>query len=111
MMRELARAAHDRRELLIYVGATWCEPCRYFHEAAARGDLDQTFPTLRLVELDRDRDEHQLEQTSCLSPMIPMFAKPTPRGNCSDKMIHGSIKGPGAVDEITPRLRRLLEAK
>jgi hypothetical protein len=108
VMKELTRADKDRKKLLIYVGAPWCEPCVRFHEAAGRGELDRVFPDLRLIDLDRDRDENELRQTSCLSPMIPMFAKPTPRGNCSEKMIHGGIKGDGAVDHIVPRLEKLL---
>ncbi len=111
VMRELRRAERDKRELLLYVGASWCEPCQRFHEAAKRGELDADFPTLRLVDLDRDRDEAELTQTSCLSEMIPMFARPTPRGNCSNEMIFGSIKGPGAIDNIRPRLKRLLEGR
>src|SRR6266404_5455034 len=31
--RELDRAQRDGRQLLIYVGATWCEPCQRFHRA------------------------------------------------------------------------------
>ncbi len=108
VMKELRRAEKDRKTLLLYVGAEWCEPCQRFHAAAQRGELDRAFPDLRLVDLDRDRDEAELRQTSCLSPMIPMFAKPTPRGNCSEKMINGGIKGEGAVDNIVPRLEKLL---
>jgi thiol-disulfide isomerase/thioredoxin len=28
-----AREAADGRTLLVYVGATWCEPCQRFHHA------------------------------------------------------------------------------
>ena len=58
--REVVRAKADKRELLVYVGATWCEPCQYFHNAAAAGQLDATFPGMRLVEFDLDRDKEAL---------------------------------------------------
>ncbi len=108
IQREGIRAAKDGRHLLVYVGAPWCEPCRRFHEAAARGDLDQAFPTLRLLEFDHDRDEARLERAGCISRLIPLFAKPDAAGRCSAEHIEGSIKGPGAVAEITPRLAHLL---
>src|SRR5262245_56118912 len=53
---EVSRAKKDGRDLVVYVGATWCEPCERFHKAAAAGEIDALFPTLRLLEFDRDRD-------------------------------------------------------
>lgn len=107
--REAARAQRDGKKLVVYVGAPWCEPCVRFHDAAAAGRLDQTFPELRLLEFDRDRDEAELGKAGCLSRLIPLFARPSPEGRCSERRIEGSIKGEGAVAEITPRLRGLLE--
>src|SRR5258708_3032885 len=43
---ELARAAGDKKKLIVYVGATWCQPCQHFHKAAEAGELDSTFPDL-----------------------------------------------------------------
>ncbi len=109
VMREQKRAAIDGRDLFIYVGAEWCEPCTRFHQAVQRGELDGVFPTLRLLELDRDRDEARLAAAGCITRMIPLFARPTSEGKCDlARSIAGSIKGPGAVANITPRLRRLL---
>jgi thiol-disulfide isomerase/thioredoxin len=51
--RELERAHNDKKRLLVYVGAPWCEPCKRFHDAAENGQLDGVFPNLRLVEFDR----------------------------------------------------------
>jgi thiol-disulfide isomerase/thioredoxin len=107
--REATRAKADGKKLVVYVGAPWCEPCVRFHDAAAAGKLDRDFPDLRLLELDRDRDQAELGKAGCLSQMIPLFARPTPEGRCSERSIEGSIKGEGAVAEITPRLRALLE--
>lgn len=109
VLREQARAAEEGRDLLIYVGATWCEPCQRFHEAVKRGELDRAFPKLRLLELDADRDRTRLMSASCTSKLIPMFARPDKRGGCDPtRAFTGSIKGPGAVANITPRLRSLL---
>lgn len=103
------RAARPNQDLLIYVGAEWCEPCKRFHDAAKRGELDAVFPNLVLLELDRDADEARLEAAGCITRLIPLFARPTPEGGCDlSRSMTGSIKGPGAVANITPRLQRLL---
>jgi hypothetical protein len=109
IQREAARAERDGKKLVVYVGAAWCEPCVRFHDAARAGQLDRTFPELRLLEFDRDRDEAELGRAGCLSRLIPLFARPSPDGRCTERRMEGSIKGEGAVAEITPRLRGLLE--
>ena len=106
--REVVRAKADKREVTVYVGAAWCEPCQYFHNAAAAGELDSAFPGLRLVEFDLDRDREALARAGYGSKMIPLFALPREDGSGSGAQIEGSIKGDGAVAQITPRLKELL---
>jgi thiol-disulfide isomerase/thioredoxin len=105
---ELQRADRDGRDLLVYEGATWCEPCQRFHRAAASGALDQELGTLRLIEFDADRDGERLAAAGYTSRLIPLFAKPAPDGRSTGRQIEGSIKGEGAVAEIAPRLRALV---
>ena len=42
------------------------------------------------------------------SQFIPVFALPGPDGKATGKHIEGSVKGPGAVDDLVPRLKTLL---
>ncbi|HTJ47342.1 MAG TPA: hypothetical protein VL463_34825 [Kofleriaceae bacterium] len=107
--RELARANADHKQLLVYVGASWCEPCTHFHEAAAKGELDATFPTLRLLVFDDDRDHEALARAGYESQLIPLFVVPAADGRATGRHIEGSVKGTAAVGEITPRLRALLD--
>jgi thiol-disulfide isomerase/thioredoxin len=107
---ETERARAAGRELLVYVGASWCEPCQRFHDAATAGELDAAFPGLRLLEFDLDRDREGLDAAGYRSKMIPLFAVPRADGTSSGAQIEGSIKGAGAVGEIAPRLRALLDA-
>jgi hypothetical protein len=102
------KAVSEGRDLIVYVGAPWCEPCTRFHEAAAAGKLDSVFPTLRLLEFNLDVDRERLAQAGYSSRMIPLFVAPKADGTASDARMEGSIKGDGAVAEITPRLRALL---
>jgi hypothetical protein len=105
---ERDRARAEKKQLLVYVGAGWCEPCRRFHEAATSGTLDARLPAIRFVEFDLERDEDRLKDAGYTTQYIPLFAAPLPDGRASGKQIAGSIKGPGAPDEITPRLLSLL---
>jgi hypothetical protein len=106
--QELSRAKSENRRLLVYVGAAWCEPCQRFHDAAKAGQLDSVFPGLRLLEFDLDRDQDRLAKAGYSSKMIPLFALPRADGTGSGAQIEGSIKGPRAVEQITPRLEALL---
>jgi thiol:disulfide interchange protein len=106
---ELLRASQDGRQLLVYVGATWCEPCKRFHRAAESGQLDAHFPSLRLLEFDFDRDGERLRAAGYTSRYIPLFARPGKDGRASGRQIEGSVKGEGAVGNIAPRLNELLD--
>ena len=105
---EAEKAKREGRELVVYVGAAWCEPCTRFHEAVEAGELDAVFPSLRLLEFDHDRDEARLGRAGYGSKMIPLFVIPGPSGEASELRMEGSIKGEGAVGNIAPRLSALL---
>jgi thiol-disulfide isomerase/thioredoxin len=107
---ELADATHER--VLVYVGATWCEPCRRFHEAVQRGELNGTLNGLRFLEFDQDQDAPALKTAGYAYEFIPVLALPDPDGRNHGRMISGSIKGPSAVKEnLVPRLQALLSGK
>jgi hypothetical protein len=104
----LSRAAREKRRLVVYVGATWCEPCRQVHAAAEHGELDAAFGNVDLLEFDLDRDGERLRSAGYRSTYIPLFALPSADGTASGKQIEGAIKGDAAVRFILPRLSQLL---
>jgi len=106
--QELSRAKADGRDLLVYVGATWCEPCQRFHQAVDKGELNGIFPRLRVLEFDLDRDRDRLAAAGYASRMIPLFVAPNDDGTASERRIEGSVKGEAAVMDIAGRLRRIL---
>jgi len=104
------RAAHYG--VLVYVGATWCEPCQQFHQAVQAGELDDMLDGVRLVEFDLDADRDPLERAGYASRLIPLFALPKDDGTASLHRIEGSIKGPQALREnLMPRLRAFLRGQ
>jgi thiol-disulfide isomerase/thioredoxin len=107
-LSQTAGGSDGKRRVVVYVGATWCEPCQRFHKAAAAGELDATFPDLTLLEFDLDRDRDRLSAAGYTSKYIPLFALPAPDGSASGKQVEGGIKGEGAVAYMAPRLKGLL---
>jgi hypothetical protein len=109
---ELTKARAGHYGVLVYVGATWCEPCQGFHRAVAAGELDDMLAGVRLIEFDLDADRDALASAGYSSKLIPLFALPKPDGTASENRIEGSIKGPDAVREnLMPRLRAFLKGQ
>lgn len=107
--RELARAQHDHKRFVVYLGASWCGPCVRFHDAAAAGELDASFGDVRMLVFDADRDGQALERAGYRYSLVPMFAIPNADGRASGQQIEGSIKGADALQVIGPRLRELVD--
>jgi len=104
---ELASATGSRT--LVYVGASWCEPCQRFHAAVLAGRLDDVLAKTRLVEFDAEQHNAPLHRAGYVYEFIPVIAIPNPDGRSSGHLLSGSIKGPSAVTaDLVPRLRALL---
>lgn len=95
--------------LVVYVGATWCEPCVAFHEATTAGRFDRELAGVRFLEFDADRDRERLTAAGYASRLIPLFALPGPDGRASERRIEGGIKGPGAAEHVLRRLVPLVD--
>jgi hypothetical protein len=106
--REATRVQREGGQLLVYVGATWCEPCQEFHKAAEAGQLDTVFPGLTLVVFDADADGPRLAAAGYRSNLVPLFVRPAPDGSSSQRQTEGVHRGSDAVADLTPRLKELL---
>ena len=105
----LGRAHEQDQELIVYVSAAWCEPCRHFEHAVESGTLRDAFPRLQIFKFDLDRDRDRLARAGYSSEMIPLFVIPSANGRASARAMQGSIKGADSVaTNIVPRLRQLL---
>ncbi len=104
----MARARSDQRTLVVYVGAPWCEPCVAFHEALVARELDAELPGIRFLEFNMDEDQERLALAGYSSRLIPLFVVPDEDGRAGSRRMEGGIKGPGAVANLSGRLRGLL---
>lgn len=102
------RSTAGDAQVIVYVGAGWCEPCVAFHDALVAGRLDADLPNVRFLEFDLDRDRARLAADGYRSRFVPLFAIPDPDGRASGRQLEGGIKGPGAAQNLVDRLRPLL---
>jgi hypothetical protein len=106
----LADAQRDGRRLLVYISATWCEPCERFQKALRAGELDAAFPGLTMLKFDHDRDSPRLQDAGYSGNLIPRFVIPGADGRGTDRRMEGGTKAEDTVStSIGPRLRRLLD--
>jgi len=105
----LAIARGDRRRVLVYVSAPWCEPCERFQAAVRAGKLDASFPDLRLLKFDHDRDSGRLAAAGYDGSFIPRFVVPGADGRGTAQRMEGGTKADDTVAGfIAPRLAELL---
>lgn len=104
----LAKATAESRTLVVYVGATWCEPCKRFHEAVERGELDAPLANVRFLEFDSDEHGSALDAAGYGGRLIPRFVRPGSDGRGAEARTEGGVKGDGAVAHIMARLGPLL---
>lgn len=112
VQQHVEEADASGKRVLVYVGATWCEPCQRFHKALASGQLDDVLAGTQFIEFDADRDRAELREAGYASKYIPLFSVPDQSGHASGRAVEGSIKGDAAVkQDLVPRLLALLDGK
>jgi thiol-disulfide isomerase/thioredoxin len=108
---QVAEAEGAGRQPLVYVGATWCEPCQRLRAEVHRGGLDAHFPKLRLLAFDADTHAVELTRAGCATTGIPAFIRPVRRGRCSASRFMGVAEGKDVSEYVTPRLDKLLQGE
>jgi thiol:disulfide interchange protein len=112
VQQHVEEADAQGQRVLVYVGATWCEPCQRFHKSLESGELDEALAGTKFLEFDADKDRAELRTAGYTSKYIPLFSVPDHSGHSSGLAIEGSIKGDDAVKkDLVPRLLALLDGK
>lgn len=87
------QAKADGRVLVVYVSATWCEPCRRMKEEIHAGRLDDALGKTTLLAFDADRDADRLASAGYTFSFIPFVALPGADGHPADSL---EAKGKGS---------------
>lgn len=74
-------AKAEGRVLVVYVGATWCAPCKRFKAEVASGRLDDRLGGLTLLAFDADRDGDRLGAAGYTFQYVPFVALPGADGH------------------------------
>lgn len=110
--QQSAWAVERKLQPVVYVGAKWCEPCKRFKDAVKKKQLNRQLSHLHFIEFDLDIHRDGLQLAGYQSRMIPLFCLPdNETGKSSGRCIQGSVKGPGAVGNLLPRLKQMLESE
>ncbi len=105
----LVRARTDNRRVVVYAGATWCEPCQAFHRALESGELAGRFLNVDFLAFDVDRDRDRLLAAGYRWTYIPLFALPGTDGFFSGApVVQGGIKGQDVLPSLEARLEKML---
>jgi thiol-disulfide isomerase/thioredoxin len=100
---ERLKAKADDRVLVVYVGATWCPPCKRFKEEIASGRLDQRLAKITLLEFDADKDAERLAAAGYTFKFIPYVALPGADGRPAETQ-EATGKGASAWTELLGKL-------
>lgn len=73
---ERLKAKADGRVLVVYVSATWCEPCKKLKEEIEAGRLDNRYGKTTLLAFDADKDVDRLGAAGYTFKFVPYVALP-----------------------------------
>ncbi len=77
-------AKAEGRVLVVYVSATWCEPCKRLKAEIASGRLDQRLGRVTLLAFDADTDGDRLGAAGYSYRYVPFVALPGADGRPAD---------------------------
>jgi thiol-disulfide isomerase/thioredoxin len=96
-------AKAEGRVLVVYVGATWCEPCKRFKAEMSSGRLDERYGKVTLLAFDADKDGDRLGAAGYSYRFVPFVALPGVDGHPSDTQ-QATGKGGEAWRELLGKL-------
>lgn len=98
--RRLAARA-EGRVLVVYAGATWCEPCKRFRAGAVQR-ASGSFAKIDLLVFDADRDRDRLAAAGYVLTQVPFAALPGGDGAPAEKA--SAPERPAGYGELLARV-------
>lgn len=96
-------AKAEGRVLVVYVSATWCEPCKRLKAELESGRLDERLAKVTLLAFDADRDGDRLGAAGYSYRFVPYVALPGADGHPADSQ-QATGKGGEAWRELLGKL-------
>ena len=107
--KETERATRDGKQLVVYVGAVWCKPCKEFQAASEQRGFGEELSSLRFMKFDWDLHQSPLIRAGYGSQYLPLFVLPNDDGKGSEKRMFGARgKGREAIENLKERLLALV---
>jgi thiol-disulfide isomerase/thioredoxin len=100
---ERLKAKADGRVLVVYVSATWCEPCKKMKEEIDAGRLDDRYGKTTLLAFDADKDIDRLGAAGYTFKFVPYVALPGSDGKPAETQ-EAVGKGATAWKELLGKL-------
>lgn len=100
---ERLRAKAEGRVLVVYVSATWCEPCKKLKEEIDAGRLDERLGKTTLLAFDADKDIDRLGSAGYTFKFVPYVALPGADGRAAETQ-EATGKGANAWRELLGKL-------
>ena len=92
-------AKAEGRVLVVYVGATWCDPCKKMKAEMEAGRLDARLGKTTFLAFDADKDQDRLASVGYTFKFIPYVALPGADGRPTETA-EARGKGADAYKEI-----------
>ena len=96
-------AKAEGRVLVVYVSATWCEPCKRLKAELESGRLDDRLANVTLLAFDADKDGDRLGAAGYSYRFVPYVALPGADGHPADSQ-QATGKGGEAWRELLGKL-------
>lgn len=81
---ERLKAKAEGRVLVVYVSATWCDPCKKLKEEIEAGRLDDRYGKTTLLAFDADKDIDRLGAAGYTFKYVPYVALPGADGRLAE---------------------------
>lgn len=104
---EVGKAAERRQKPILYIGATWCEPCAALKKYKSDPRMAEAFEGTYVIELDLD--DWKLDELKALglrAGVVPVFHALGADGRASGKTIDGGAWGDNIPENMAPPLKR-----
>jgi len=106
--RESEKAEALGQQLVVYVSAPWCAPCKMFQQQLHDGAMNAPLAHLTFLKFDEDRDAERLKAAGYGGEYVPRFVLPEANGTASAKRFEGVIKSNDMIGQIRSQLTQLV---